>query len=66
MACNSRETRRTCQKTGQKEVIFQLLRSTCRAVSAFCVAGANLKELCVPNCRADRLGEDAGGQLRFA
>ena len=31
---------------------------------------ANLKELCVakrlPNCRADRLGEDAGGQLRFA
>lgn len=31
---------------------------------------ANLKELCVakrlPNFRADRLGEDAGGQLRFA
>ena len=31
---------------------------------------ANLKELCVakrlPNCRADRLGEDASGQLRFA
>lgn len=31
---------------------------------------ANLKELCVakrlPNCRADRLGEDTGGQLRFA
>ena len=31
---------------------------------------ANLKELCVakrlPNCRADRLGEDAGGQLKFA
>lgn len=31
---------------------------------------ANLKDLCVakrlPNCRADRLKEDAGGQLRFA
>lgn len=31
---------------------------------------ANLKELCVakrlPNCRADRLEEDTGGQLRFA
>ena len=31
---------------------------------------ANLKELCVakrlPNCQVDRLGEDAGGQLRFA
>lgn len=49
--------------------VFRVGNSVCPTVATALVR-ANLAELCVakrlPNCRYDRLAEDAGGQLRFA